>query len=133
MSTREPLPGFDDRAPSDCYCDLILTGGVTSSIAYPAAIFVLASAYRFNSIGGSSSGAGAAALAAAAEFRRRHGSSDGFRILLERTAAVADEVDGKTRLEWLFQPGEENKRLFDALLPGFAKPSGKLAVLTGGL
>lgn len=34
MSTREPLPGFDDRAPSDRYCDLILTGGVTSSIAY---------------------------------------------------------------------------------------------------
>jgi hypothetical protein len=39
MSTREPLPGFDDRAPSGRYCDLILTGGVTSSIAYPAAIF----------------------------------------------------------------------------------------------
>jgi predicted acylesterase/phospholipase RssA len=133
MSTREPLPGFDDRAPSDRYCDLILTGGVTSSIAYPAAIFALATVYRFNSIGGASSGAGAAALAAAAEYRRRHGSSDGFRIMLERAAAVADEVDGKTRLAWLFQPEEENRRLFDALLPGFAKPSGKLAALVGGV
>jgi predicted acylesterase/phospholipase RssA len=133
MSTREPLPGFDDRAPSDRYCDLILTGGVTSSIAYPAAIFALATVYRFNSIGGSSSGAGAAALAAAAEYRRRHGSSDGFRIMLERAAAVADGVDGKTRLAWLFQPEEENRRLFDALLPGFAKPSGKLKALAGGI
>ena len=78
MSTREPLPGFEDRAPSDRYCDLILTGGVTSSIAYPAAIFALAMVYRFNSIGGASSGAGAAALAAAAEYRRRHGSSTDF-------------------------------------------------------
>jgi predicted acylesterase/phospholipase RssA len=132
-STREPLPGFDDRAPSDRYCDLILTGGVTSSIAYPAAIFALATVYRFNSIGGASSGAGAAALAAAAEYRRRHGSSDGFRIMLERAAAVADDEDNKTRLSWLFQPEVENKRLFDALLPGFAKPSGKLGALAGGL
>ncbi|KRR26169.1 hypothetical protein CQ14_21010 [Bradyrhizobium lablabi] len=133
MSTREPLPGFEDRAPRDRYCDLILTGGVTSSIAYPAAIFLLATVYRFNSIGGASSGAGAAALAAAAEYRRRHGSSDGFRIMLERAAAVADEVDGKTRLAWLFQPEKENKRLFDALLPGFAQPSSKLTALVRGV
>ncbi len=134
MSTRGPLPGFEDRAPSDRYCDLILTGGVTSSIAYPAAIFALAMVYRFNSIGGASSGAGAAALAAAAEYRRRHGSSDGFRIMLERAAAVAEEVEGgKTRLAWLFQPEEENRRLFGALLPGFAAPSGKLGALAGGL
>jgi predicted acylesterase/phospholipase RssA len=133
MSTRDPLPGFEDRAPRDRYCDLILTGGVTSSIAYPAAIFALATAYRFNSIGGSSSGAGAAALAAAAEYRRRHGSSEGFRILLERTAAVADDVDGKTRLERLFQPEKENERLFKALVPGLARPHGKFARLASGL
>lgn len=134
MSTRGPLPGFEDRAPRDRYCDLILTGGVTSSIAYPAAIFALAMVYRFNSIGGASSGAGAAALAAAAEYRRRHGSSDGFRIMLERAAEVAEKVEGgKTRLEWLFQPEEENRRLFGALLPGFAAPSGKLKALAGGL
>lgn len=133
MSTREPLPDFEDRAPRDRYCDLILTGGVTSAIAYPAAIFALATAYRLNSIGGSSSGGGAAALAAAAEYRRRHGSSDGFRILLERTAAVADEVNGKTRLAWLFQPARHSRRLFYALVPGIAKPRRKVGTLLLGL
>ena len=133
MAEREPLPGFKDRVPANRYCDLILNGGVTSSIAYPAAIFALATAYRFNSIGGSSSGAGAAALAAAAEYRRRHGSSDGYRILLERTAAVADEVDGKTRLELLFQPEQDNRRLFHALLRGFSSPSGKISALGKGI
>src|SRR6185312_5303086 len=118
---RGPLPGFEDRAPRDRYCDLILTGGVTSSIAYPAAIFALAMVYRFNSIGGASSGAGAAALAAAAEYRRRHGSSDGFRIMLERAEAIAEDVEGKTRLAWLFQPTIENRRLFEALVPGIAQ------------
>lgn len=102
MCEHEPLPGFDDHAPHDRYCDLILTGGVTSAIAYPAVIFALAMAYRFNSIGGSSSGAGTAALAAAAEYRRRHGSSDGFRLLLDRTAALADYDEEQTGLGWLF-------------------------------
>ena len=133
MSEGRSLPGFDDRAPRDRYCDLILTGGVTSAIAYPGAIFALAAAYRFNSIGGSSSGAGAAALAAAAEYRRRHGSAEGFRILLERTAALAEEdVNGDTGLRWLFQPGAQQRRLFRALVPGVAKPRGKLLRLGHG-
>lgn len=133
MSSSAPLPGFDDRAPRDRYCDLILTGGVTSAIAYPAAIFALATTYRFNSIGGSSSGAGSAALAAAAEFRRRHGSSDGFRILLERTSEVADEADGRTKLAWLFQPEPRNERLFNALVPGIAQPDNKKMRVAEGL
>lgn len=123
MSEPEPLPAFADQAPRDRYCDLVLTGGITSSIAYPSAIFALAQAYRFNSIGGSSSGAGAAALAAAAEYRRRRGSADGYRLLLERTAVVADEVDGKARLEWLFQPEPGQQRLYAALLHAVARPA----------
>ncbi len=129
----DALPDFTDRAPRDRFCDLILTGGVTSAIAYPGAIFALASAYRFNSIGGSSSGAGAAALAAAAEYRRRHGSPDGFRVLLERTHALSDHVHGKTGLAWLFQPAPQNKRLFAALVPAVARPDHKLRKLATGL
>jgi predicted acylesterase/phospholipase RssA len=116
------LPAFEDRAPRDRYCDLILTGGVTSAIAYPAAIFALATVYRFNAIGGSSSGGGTAALAAAAEYRRRHGSADGFRTLLEKMAEIGDEIGGRTRLAWLFQPLPQHRRLFRAIVPGIASP-----------
>ena len=129
MPDSDPLPDFDDRAPADRYCDLILSGAVTSSVAYPAVIATLATTYRFHSIGGSSSGAGAAALAAAAEYRRRHGSSNGFRTLLERTAAVADVTADpddtkrlRTGLEWLFQPEPQHTRLFEAMVAGFTTP-----------
>lgn len=121
QGTRQAVPAFDDRAPADRYCDLILTGGVTSSIAYPGAVFALAMAYRLQSIGGSSSGAGVAALAAAAEYRRRKGSPEGYRLLLERTDAVADVcTNGKTGLESLFVPAPGHGRLFEALLAVFA-------------
>ena len=133
MCDDDPLPAFHDRAPPDRYCDLILTGGVTSAIAYPSAIFALATAYRFNAIGGSSSGAGSAALAAAAEYRRRHGSSEGFRILLERTDEVSHSFNRRTGLEWLFQPAVEHLRLFKALVPGFAKADGKTGELLKGV
>ena len=120
------LPAFKDLAPPDRYCDLILTGGVTSAVAYPPAIFALATVYRLRSLGGSSSGAGSAALAAAAEYRRRHGSPEGFRLLLERTAQIADTTQRKTNLRWLFQPGPGKKRLFSVLVKGVAKPGHRL-------
>lgn len=125
MARERSLPGFEDRSLPDRYCDLVLTGGVTSAIAYPGLIHGLAQVYRFNSIGGSSSGAGSAALAAAAEYRRRHGSSEGFRALLRRTSELKEGVGGKTGLAWLFQPDPWSKRLFDALLPAFAGPGGR--------
>lgn len=117
------LPPFEDRSRPDRYCDVVLTGGITSAIAYPPVIHGLGSAYRFHAVGGTSSGAGSAALAAAAEYRRRHGSSDGFRVLLERTAAVAEPRAGKTALAWLFQPMPRHRRLFDALVPVVANPA----------
>lgn len=129
-------PVFDDQAPADRFCDLVLTGGVTSSIAYPALLLTLASRFRFHSIGGSSSGAGAAALAAAAEYRRRHGSAEGFRVLLARTSEVrdwADEGRGITRLRQLFQPWAHSRRLFDALVPVLARPDIGFAALAGAL
>lgn len=124
------LPGFVDRAEPDRFCDLVLTGGVTSSIAYPGAVHALGSVFRFSGIGGSSSGGGTAALAAAAEYRRRRGSPEGFRQLLSGTAEVAECFEGRTGLEWLFQPDAGMQRLFDAIVPGVTAPEGKgLAVL----
>ena len=111
------VPPFNDGAPPNRYCDVVLTGGITSAIAYPPVILGLAATYRFHSVGGTSSGAGSAALAAAAEYRRRHGSADGFRVLQERTLAVADVVQGQTGLAWLFQPVPAHRRLFSALVP----------------
>ncbi|MFO0444463.1 MAG: hypothetical protein ACK50F_09325, partial [Betaproteobacteria bacterium] len=119
------LPGFVDRAEPDRFCDLVLTGGVTSSIAYPGAVHALGSVFRFNGIGGSSSGGGTAALAAAAEYRRRRGSPEGFRQMLSGTAEVAECFDGRTGLEWLFQPDAGMQRLFDAIVPGVIAPEGK--------
>jgi predicted acylesterase/phospholipase RssA len=111
------LPPFHDLAPKDRYCDLILTGGVTSAVAYPGIIFALAQAYRFHSIGGSSSGAGSACLAAAAEYRRRRGSAEGYRLLLERMSEVPELTAGKTGLEGLFQPDPAHEDLFNVVRP----------------
>lgn len=133
MDRERSLPGFHDQSPPDRYCDLVLTGGVTSAIAYPGVVHGLAQAYRFNAIGGSSSGAGSAALAAAAEYRRRHGSTDGFRTMLQRTAAVADDYGGRTGLASLFQPDAWSRRLFKALLPAFAGPGARGGPMLSGL
>ena len=133
MKKERSLPGFEDRSAPDHYCDLVLTGGVTSSIAYPGVIHGLAQVYRFNAIGGSSSGAGSAALAAAAEYRRRHGSSDGFRTLLRRTVDIKYSQRGKTNLRWLFQPEAASQRLFDALLPAFAGPGERFGSFVKGV
>ena len=126
MEADRDLPGFEDHAPPDRFCDLVLTGGVTSAVAYPPVIFGLAQAYRLCAIGGSSSGAGSAALAAAAEYRRRLGSAEGYRLLLSRTAKIADTFDGRCGLEWLFQPEPRNRRLFGVMRRAFAGPDGRM-------
>jgi len=137
---------FHDLSPPDRFCDLVLTGGVTSAIAYPGLIFGLAQSYRFHGLGGSSSGAGTAALAAAAEYRRRRGSAEGFRTMLRGSMAMRDDAlpppagattsagstraapasSRTTKLSWLFQPDAELQRLFDAVAPGIAAQSAPL-------
>jgi len=125
---------FIDIAPADRFCDLILTGGVTSAVAYPGLVAVLASAYRFQAIGGSSSGAGIAAIAAAAEYRRRHGSTEGFRVMLERLQALADEDPrGETHLLHLFQPQRHHRLLFDLLKWTFAHPGKEFSAFVWAL
>src|SRR4051812_48832121 len=56
-------------------CDLVMKGGITSGVVYPAAVSKLKDFYRFRSIGGASAGAIAAAFTAAAEFARESRSS----------------------------------------------------------
>ncbi|MGZ7032569.1 MAG: patatin-like phospholipase family protein, partial [Thermoanaerobaculia bacterium] len=51
-------------------CDLVMKGGITSGIVYPAAVSELSREFEFVNIGGTSAGAIAAALTAAAEYRR---------------------------------------------------------------
>lgn len=116
----EPDALDNDTVPHDRFCDLVLTGGVTSGVAYPWAILELARSYRFQSIGGTSAGAMAAALAAAAEFQRRRGSVDGFKVLRGLPASLAAEQDdGTTQLFSLFQPTRRTRRLFTLAAEAF--------------
>ncbi|MEP6574224.1 MAG: hypothetical protein ABJD11_16100 [Gemmatimonadota bacterium] len=87
-------------------CDLIMKGGITSGIVYPAAILRLKDRYRFRNIGGASAGAIASAFAAAAEFARE---ADGFRKLEQRCALLAQGAFLKN----LFQPSERTRPLLD--------------------
>ena len=97
----------DTRALEEC--DLVMKGGVTSGIVYPATIIKLAEKYRFRSIGGTSAGAIAASLTAAAEYGRQTG---GF----ERLRAISLRLGEGTFLRDLFQPSREVKPLFDLAL-----------------
>src|SRR5690242_11071801 len=85
----EDDPGEPMDAPADRFCDVVMEGGVTSGIIYASAVVELARHYRFKNIGGSSIGAFAAALTAAAEYRRRHGSGEGFAALAKLPEKLA--------------------------------------------
>jgi deferrochelatase/peroxidase EfeB/predicted acylesterase/phospholipase RssA len=110
-------------APPDRFCDIVMEGGVTSGIIYSSAVAELAKSYRFKSIGGSSIGAFAAALTAAAEYRRRHGSADGFDRIADVPEALAKEEGRKTRLLRMFRPQDETRRLFEIFLATLGKES----------
>ena len=112
----KPPPLRHDSAAADRYCDVVLTGGVTSGIVYPLALLELARHYRFKNIGGTSAGAMAAALAAAAELARRHGSLRGFEVLRRLPGELAANTGGVTRMQSLFQPAPGTARLLALLL-----------------
>ncbi|MBA2963113.1 MULTISPECIES: patatin-like phospholipase family protein [Ramlibacter] len=119
-------------APNDRFCDLVMEGGITSGVIYASAVVELARHYRFRSIGGSSIGAFAAALAAAAEYRRRHGSGDGFDRLAKLPQELAREEDGRTRLERVFVPQHSTRRLFGIFLATLER-SGPVSQVVHGL
>ena len=97
-------------------CDVIMKGGITSGIVYPAAIATLATHYRLRSIGGTSAGAIAAAAAAAAEYGRASGGFDTLARLPSELGAT--DADGSTRLFRLFEPQASTRALFDLLVAG---------------
>ena len=88
-------------------CDLVMRGGITSGIVYPPAISRIAERFYFKSIGGTSAGAIAACATAAAEYRRRHGSDEGF-ALLER---LPRDLGKGGKLTALFQPDARTRSL----------------------
>lgn len=100
-------------------CDLIMKGGITSGVAYPAAVGVLSEDYRFRGIGGASAGAIAAAVTAAAEYARQHGG-DGF----GRLAKVRDELQEPGLLPRLFTPSRQARPLLELFQAVQAKKSG---------
>jgi len=83
------------------FCDIVMKGGITSGVVYPAAVVEIAKKFTFKNIGGTSAGAIAAALTAAAERRRtRDGANDGF----DRLGKVPDWLALENHLFRLFVP-----------------------------
>jgi predicted acylesterase/phospholipase RssA len=114
MSHTDPIPD----SPPPRHCDVIMKGGITSGVVYPAAGVELAKRYTLKSIGGASAGAIAAAFFAAAEYRRSVLKSNaGFEELAtypERFGATTPA--GTSFLLSLFQPAKEARRTFRLLL-----------------
>ncbi|HZO92494.1 MAG TPA: hypothetical protein VFB22_01900 [Candidatus Baltobacteraceae bacterium] len=90
-------------------CDIVMKGGVTSGIVYPAAVVEIARTFRFKNVGGTSAGAIAAALTAAAKRRRVAESTNaGF----ERLAEIPEWLANDRRLARLFVPNARTRGLF---------------------
>ncbi len=93
-------------------CDIVMEGGVTSGVVYPAFVARLAKRFTLRSIGGASVGAIAAIAAAAAQYKRNrvrkdgHGCDDGFHKIALLPRRLRERVGSTTRLLSLFQPSE---------------------------
>jgi predicted acylesterase/phospholipase RssA len=131
----QPASGVRAGGPKEKEkCDLIMKGGVTSGIVYPAAVAALHPKYDFRSVGGASAGAIAASLTAAAQYaqnreRGGRGSGGGFEAL----ADASKEIASPGVLRSLFQPSRRAAWLFNAFL-GLQEARGalgKVGVLLG--
>jgi predicted acylesterase/phospholipase RssA len=105
-------------------CDLVMQGGITSGIVYPATVCRLAQEFKFENIGGTSAGAMAAAATAAAEFARRRNDASGFEKLSRLPEFLAQSPSGKkgSNLFWLFQPDLPFRPLFYLATSFLSKP-----------
>lgn len=107
----QPQPPKDYSRP-ERLCDIVMKGGITSGVVYPAAVCELATAYSFKNVGGASAGAIAAAATAAAEYARRKGHAapgGGY----ERVEKLPEEL--ARGLSTLFQPNRSTEPLFAML------------------
>lgn len=111
-------------------CDLVMKGGITSGVVYPAAVAELHKTYAFRSIGGASAGAIAAAATAAAEYGEESGGG-GFSAL----EAISQELTKDRMLEKLFAPTKAAEPAFRLLLRLQRQQStaGKAVVAVAGL
>ena len=101
------------------FCDIVMKGGITSGIVYPAAVFEIAQDFLFKNVGGTSAGAIAASLTAAAERRRaRDGSMDGF----NRVADIPNYLSTDSRLYHLFTPNASTRSLYHTVVSLFGRP-----------
>ncbi len=109
-------------------CDLVMKGGITSGVVYPAAMLGLSRRYRFRNVGGASAGAIAAVVGAACEYRRRGGEAQSFTRLKE----INEELGKPGFLEGLFQPTPGARPAFDVLL-AYLAGGGAVGRVTGVL
>lgn len=106
--------------PPQRSCNLLLEGGITSGIVYPALITTLAETYRFRHVGGTSAGAIGAAFAAAAEYARSGTIPyDGMGVI-DRLAAdlgkpISETPGAPLLLQALFQPMDQTRGTFELL------------------
>ena len=102
------------------FCDIVMKGGITSGVVYPAAVVEIAKQFVFKNIGGTSAGAIAAALTAAAERRRALGG-DGADTGFERVAQIPDYLMQNSRLYNLFVPNAGTKSLYHTVVGLFGR------------
>jgi predicted acylesterase/phospholipase RssA len=100
------------------YCDIVMKGGITSGVVYPAAVYEISKDFTFKNVGGTSAGAIAAALTAAAERRRAFdGSNDGF----ARLSRIPDYLKSDDHLRKLFAPNISTRALYHTVTELFGR------------
>jgi predicted acylesterase/phospholipase RssA len=102
-------------------CDIVMKGGITSGVVYPAAVAALAQKYRFRNIGGTSAGAIAAAVTAAAEYGRQTQKGTSFSGLAELPPWLA----AQGHLFELFRPNRSTRPIFALLMRVLDSPRGQ--------
>ncbi len=112
-------------------CDLVMEGGITSGVVYPAAICELHRTYDFRCIGGASAGAIAAAATAAAQYHSNSGAADA-NSAFDRLKQLSDELCKPGFLINLFPSGTKTRPLLDVFLAGLGAAHGDQGQNTGG-